>query len=88
MSTIYLVAAALLAGATVMAFVRLVRGPSVLDRAVSLDVVIAILMSVVAAEAAFNRHQTSLSILAVLSVVGFIGSVTLARFATRRGQDR
>lgn len=74
----------LLAASAVMAFIRLVRGPSVLDRALALDVVMVVLMSAVAAEAAFNRHQSSLAILAALAVVGFVGSVAIARFAARR----
>ncbi|MGH8823898.1 MAG: monovalent cation/H+ antiporter complex subunit F, partial [Jiangellaceae bacterium] len=32
-------------------------------------------------EAAVNRHATTLPILVVLSLVGFVGSVSVARFA-------
>jgi multicomponent Na+:H+ antiporter subunit F len=38
-----------------------------------------------ALEAAVNRHATTLPILGVLSVLGFVGSVSIARFT--RGSD-
>lgn len=80
----YQVTGVLLAASAALAFIRLVRGPSALDRALALDVVMVVMMSAVAAEAAFNRHQSSLAILAALAVVGFVASVAVARFAARR----
>jgi multicomponent Na+:H+ antiporter subunit F len=36
-------------------------------------------------EAAVNRHTTTLPVLVVLSLVGFVGSVSMARFT--KGSD-
>jgi multicomponent Na+:H+ antiporter subunit F len=74
----------LLTAGAVLALIRLVRGPSVLDRIVATDVLLAIVMVAIAAEAAYSRDATALPILVVLSVLGFIGSVSVARFATRK----
>jgi multicomponent Na+:H+ antiporter subunit F len=63
--------------------VRIVRGPTTLDRIVATDVLLAIIVVAVAAEAAITRDATALPILAVLSILGFTGSVSVARFATR-----
>ena len=38
------------------------------------------------AEAAVNRHATTLPVLVVLSLLGFVGSVSLVRFAVREQQ--
>jgi multicomponent Na+:H+ antiporter subunit F len=73
----------LLAAAVGLVLARLVRGPTTLDRIVAVDVLLAIVVCTIAAEAALTRDATSLPILVGLSVLGFIGSVSVARFAPR-----
>ena len=46
----------------------------------ALDVLIAVMICGLALEAALNRHTTTLPVLVVLSLVGFVGSVSVARF--------
>ncbi|RPF23409.1 monovalent cation/H+ antiporter complex subunit F [Myceligenerans xiligouense] len=74
-------ATVLLAVGAVLAVVRMERGPSMLDRTIAFDVVTTALVGAVAVEAALSRRVESVPILVVLSMVGFIGSVTIARFA-------
>jgi multicomponent Na+:H+ antiporter subunit F len=66
--------------AALLLVVRITRGPTMLDRVVALDVLVAVVICGLALEAAVNRHSTTLPILGVLSLVGFVGSVTIARF--------
>ncbi|MFS8477431.1 MAG: monovalent cation/H+ antiporter complex subunit F [Micromonosporaceae bacterium] len=73
----------LLSAAVALVLARLVRGPTALDRIVAVDVLLAIVVCAIAAEAAYTRDATSLPILVGLSVLGFIGSVSVARFAPR-----
>jgi formate hydrogenlyase subunit 3/multisubunit Na+/H+ antiporter MnhD subunit len=54
-----------------------------LDRIVAVDVLLAIVVCAIAAEAAITQDATSLPILVVLSILGFIGSVSVASFAPR-----
>ena len=68
-----------------LALVRLYRGPSLLDRVVAADMLLATMVGAVGAEAAVNRHSTTLPVLVVLSLLGFVGSVSLVRFAARDG---
>ena len=74
---------ALLAAATMLVLIRLVRGPSTLDRIVAVDVLLAIVICAIATEAAYTRDATSLPLLVGLSILGFIGSVSVGRFAPR-----
>ncbi len=74
---------ALLFVSAALALVRIVRGPTTLDRIVAVDVLLAIVICAIAAEAAYTRDATSLTILVVLSILGFIGSVSVARFSPR-----
>jgi multicomponent Na+:H+ antiporter subunit F len=66
-----------------LALVRLYRGPSLLDRVIAADMLLATMIGAVGAEAAVNRNATSLPVLVVLSLLGFIGAVSLVRFAVR-----
>lgn len=75
------VATVLLAAGALLAVVRMERGPSMLDRTVAFDVLTTALVGAVAVETALSRRTESVPILVALSIVGFIGSVTIARFA-------
>ncbi|GHJ08133.1 MULTISPECIES: monovalent cation/H+ antiporter complex subunit F [Micromonospora] len=84
MTAVAVIVTVLLAVAGALTLTRIVRGPSVLDRAVATDVLLAIVVAAVATEAAYSRDATALPILVVLAILGFVGSVSVARFATRR----
>ncbi|TDC43278.1 monovalent cation/H+ antiporter complex subunit F [Micromonospora sp. KC213] len=73
----------LLSATALLALTRMYRGPSLLDRVVAADLLLATMIGAVGAEAAVNRHATSLPVLVVVSLLGFVGSVALVRFAVR-----
>ncbi|MFC8617369.1 monovalent cation/H+ antiporter complex subunit F [Micromonospora purpureochromogenes] len=73
----------LLSVTALLALARIYRGPSLLDRVIAADLLLAIMLGGVGAEAAVNRHATTLPVLVVLSLLGFVGSVALVRFAVR-----
>ncbi len=67
--------------AATLALIRVERGPSMLDRAVGLDLFTTTIVGAIAVEAAWSRRTSTIPILVALSLVGFIGSVAVARFA-------
>lgn len=77
-----LVCAVLLSVGAGMAVVRAEKGPSMLDRTVALDIVVTATVAAVALYAAVYRRADVVPVLVVLSLVGFVGSVTIARFAS------
>ncbi|MFI6330867.1 monovalent cation/H+ antiporter complex subunit F [Micromonospora chersina] len=84
MTTLLAVALTVLLSVTaLLALARIYRGPSLLDRVVAADLLLATMLGAVGAEAAVNRHATTLPVLVVLSLLGFVGSVSLVRFAVR-----
>lgn len=85
MTVVLVSCVALLALAALLLVVRIALGPTMLDRVVALDVLVAVIICGLALEAAVNRHATTLPILGALSLVGFVGSVSIARFI--RGKD-
>lgn len=85
MTVVLAVCVALLGVAALLLVARLSMGPTMLDRIVALDVLVAVVICGLALEAAIHRHSTTLPILGVLSLLGFVGSVSIARFT--RGSD-
>ncbi|MEJ5946082.1 monovalent cation/H+ antiporter complex subunit F [Pseudokineococcus basanitobsidens] len=78
-----LVAGAALLVAALCVLVRAVVGPTVLDRVVALDALVVVLVAAFGLEAVARRDATLLPILVVLALVGFVGSVSVARFAAK-----
>ena len=87
MQTVLAVTAVILSLAAAGAIIRIARGPSLLDRVLASDVLLAILGAAMCIDMAVNRHLNNLMLLVALSVVGFIGSVTVARFVADRREQ-
>jgi multicomponent Na+:H+ antiporter subunit F len=87
MQTVLAVTAVILSLAAAGAIIRIARGPSLLDRVLASDVLLAILGAALCIDMAVNRHLNNLMLLVALSVVGFIGSVTVARFVADRREQ-
>lgn len=81
MSVVVAISALLLTAAAVLALVRAERGPTMLDRAIALDVLTAVLVGAVAVHAAWTGATENVPILVALALVGFVSSVAIARFA-------
>ena len=78
--------AVLLTIAAALTVLRLSRGPSSLDRVVATDVLVAVVIASLALEAIYNDHSTTLPVILVLSLLGFTGSVSIARFVADRDE--
>lgn len=74
-----------LALAALLILLRLVRGPSVPDRIVALDTLLQVVVAGIAVAAAITRDGSFLAVLVAVALLGFLGSVTVARFVERRG---
>ncbi|SOC57734.1 monovalent cation/H+ antiporter complex subunit F [Ornithinimicrobium cerasi] len=73
----------LLALSALLTLIRITIGPSVLDRVVATDVLVSIVVCALGAHAALTSGSTTLPLLISLSLVGFMGSVAVARFVAR-----
>ena len=81
MIVVVLVSTVLLVVAALLTLVRTERGPTMLDRTVALDVMTSLLVMGVALHAAWTRRTDTVPLLVALALVGFVASVTIARFA-------
>jgi multicomponent Na+:H+ antiporter subunit F len=73
-----------LGAAGLIAAMRLVRGPTVADRMLALDLVLAMVGALAAVEAARTESEYLVPLLVVLTLVAFIGTVIVARYIERR----
>ncbi|GAB3997246.1 monovalent cation/H+ antiporter complex subunit F [Nocardioides marmoraquaticus] len=73
--------AVVLAVAALVVLFRITRGPTMLDRAIAFDVLVAITICGVALDAALRRDAENLPFLLVATLLGFVGSVSVARFS-------
>lgn len=73
----------LLVSAALLTVVRIITGPSVLDRVVASDVLVSIVVCTLGAQTALVEGSSTMGLLITLSLVGFIGSVAVARFVAR-----
>ncbi|MGO2037093.1 MAG: monovalent cation/H+ antiporter complex subunit F [Brevibacterium sp.] len=76
-------ASVLLAASAVMALYRIVRGPSILDRMIATDVVLASIMCGLGGYMALSGRTDLLPVLIVLAMLGFVGSVSVSRYVSK-----
>ncbi|WP_028655101.1 monovalent cation/H+ antiporter complex subunit F [Nocardioides sp. J54] len=73
-----------LAVAALLLTARITIGPTTLDRIIAMDALIAVLICGLALDAAVRRSTDTIPILLTLTVLGFVGSVSVARFTRGR----
>ena len=71
----------------VLATVRLLRGPTLPDRVVALDLISIQLVALLTLFALSSQVATYMDAALVLALVAFLGTVALARFTLRSGRD-
>ncbi|MFC7403396.1 monovalent cation/H+ antiporter complex subunit F [Citricoccus sp. GCM10030269] len=69
------------------AIYRIVRGPSILDRAIATDVLLITVSSALCVDMAVNHHTDHVMFVVAASVIGFIGSVTISRFVAESRKE-
>jgi len=70
-----------------LAFVRLIRGPSLPDRVVALDLVATLVVGIIATYDIATVQPVLLDTATVVALVAFLGTVAFARYVERKGYD-
>ena len=70
----------LIGAGALLALTRLALGPSLLDRVVATDTMLVIISAGLAVYAALERDPTVVPVLVVVSLLAFVGSVSIARY--------
>lgn len=70
-----------------LAFIRLVRGPSLPDRVVALDLLATLAVGIIAAYAILTGQSMLLRPAVALSLLAFLGTVAFAYYIEKRGRS-
>ena len=73
--------------AAVLTTVRLLKGPSIPDRVVALDLFGMIIVGLIAASIFFSDEPLYLDVVLVFAVIAFFGTVAFARYLERQLTD-
>jgi len=65
-------------------FLRLLRGPTLPDRIVALDLLVAISIGIIATYAIYNNQPAFLDVAIILALVSFLGTIAFAYYIERR----
>jgi multicomponent Na+:H+ antiporter subunit F len=86
MTVVLAICLGMLAVAALLTVLRIVRkGMSLADRLVALDLLLMIIVVGIAVGAVRSDSALFLDVLVVVSLLGFVGTITVARFIERRG---
>ncbi|ELZ91512.1 pH adaptation potassium efflux system protein F (sodium-potassium/hydrogen antiporter subunit F) [Haloferax mucosum ATCC BAA-1512] len=72
----------LAAGLTLLVSYRVIRGPTVPDRVVALDTIGTNVVAIAALYAMFSGQGFFVGVSLVLAIIGFISTITVARYVT------
>lgn len=78
----------ILALALLFSVLRLLRGPSLADRIVALELVASVTVGIIAAYAVFEQVEAALDVALVLALTGFLAAIALSRYLERRGEEQ
>ncbi|MBE3199463.1 monovalent cation/H+ antiporter complex subunit F [Parafrankia irregularis] len=78
MTAVYTATFVLLSVAGLLTLARLLVGPTDLDRIVALDVLVILIVAGVTVEIGMRREGWNIALVAVVSLLGFLGSATAA----------
>ena len=76
----------LLTCSAALVFVRLVKGPSLPDRVVAMDLLGTIAVSLLVVGAAASGERAFLDAAIIIALIGFVSNIAYARFIEREGE--
>ena len=79
-----MIALPLLMAGVVLAFVRLLRGPSLPDRVIALDILTVFGIGIIVAFAIATDQPVFIDVASVLALVSFLGTIAFAAYVERR----
>lgn len=68
--------------------IRIVRGPTILDRMVASDVLLTTLMLAVGADMVARGHTDTIPLMTVIAATATFATIVVARFVKRRGDGK
>jgi multicomponent Na+:H+ antiporter subunit F len=83
LETVFALTLTLLGLAAVLTFIRLVRGPTLPDRVIALDLIGVLVVCTLVVVAASSGQRAFLDVAIVVALISFVGTVAYARYIER-----
>ena len=74
----------ILAAALIIAFLRFLKGPSIADRIVALDLIAMLIGGIIGIYSVFMQQEVFMDVIGALALISFIGTVAFARYLEKR----
>lgn len=84
---LYYIILPILSISSLLVFVRFLKGPSIVDRVVALDLLITIGIGIIAIYSILNDKPTFLDISLVLALIAFLGTVAFAYYLEKGNKN-
>mgnify|MGYP001595823082 FL=1 len=85
MNVVGWVSGVMLAAAGLLTAVHVVRSRNLVDRAVGIDMLVAVILNGLAVGIAITLNDLVAALLLIIGLLAFLGSVTIARYIEERG---
>lgn len=84
---LYYIILPLLAVAILLMFIRFIKGPSLSDRVVSLDLLLTTGIGVIAVYSVYTDQATFLDIAMIMALIAFLGTVAYSFYLEKREKN-
>jgi multicomponent Na+:H+ antiporter subunit F len=81
----FVIALTMLAAAAVLTFIRLLKGPTLPDRVIAIDLIGVLMVCLLVVTAAVTAQQALLDVGMVVALISFVGTVAYSRYIERSG---
>ncbi|MEM9037895.1 MAG: monovalent cation/H+ antiporter complex subunit F [Actinomycetota bacterium] len=85
MTAVVWVCGIMLGAAGFLTTIHVIRSRNLADRAVGIDMLIAIVLNSLAVSIAFSQDDLFAALVLIIGLLAFLGSVTIARYIEERG---
>ncbi len=83
-SVLYTLALGIISLGLILTFIRLVRGPSLPDRVVAIDLAVALAIGIIACYAILFNQPAFLDVAIIIALISFLGTIAFAYYIERR----
>jgi multicomponent Na+:H+ antiporter subunit F len=71
----------------ILVFVRFIKGPSIVDRVIALDLLITIGIAIIAVYSIITNQSTFLDIAMILALIAFLGTIAFSYYLEKREKN-
>lgn len=73
--------------AVILVFIRFVRGPQIVDRVISLDLIITIGVGIIGIFSIISKKSSFLDDAMILALIAFLGTIAFSYYLEKRNTD-